>query len=132
MAEFPDIIIAIGESDEFSFVFKRSSAAYKRRIRFGNVPTGKWIKFFPAYCLPVSPVLYAPSPSLLLLLLLSKIVSSVVSIFSANFVFHWSNFLPTVKLKYPPTFDGRVVAYPTDQNIRDYLSWRQVDCESFD
>ena len=40
MAEFPDIVIAIGESDEFSFVFKRSSAAYKRRTRFANVLSG--------------------------------------------------------------------------------------------
>ncbi|KAL8656741.1 MAG: hypothetical protein Q9226_002575 [Calogaya cf. arnoldii] len=27
-----------------------------------------------------------------------------------------------------PSFDGRVVQYPSFQNIRDYLSWRQADC----
>ncbi|KAL8831075.1 MAG: hypothetical protein Q9170_005455 [Blastenia crenularia] len=27
-----------------------------------------------------------------------------------------------------PSFDGRVVQYPSLQNLRDYLSWRQVDC----
>ena len=29
---------------------------------------------------------------------------------------------------YPPVFDGRTVLYPSNQNIRDYLSWRQADC----
>ena len=28
-----------------------------------------------------------------------------------------------------PSFDGRVVQYPSTQNIRDYLSWRQADCK---
>ena len=26
-------------------------------------------------------------------------------------------------------FDGRVVLYPTEKNLRDYLSWRQADCK---
>lgn len=26
-----------------------------------------------------------------------------------------------------PTFDGRAVLYPSIENLRDYLSWRQVD-----
>lgn len=34
-----------------------------------------------------------------------------------------------VPLQYAPVFDGRVVSYPTDENLRDYLSWRQVDCK---
>nr|XP_017214498.1 probable tRNA(His) guanylyltransferase isoform X1 [Danio rerio] len=25
-------------------------------------------------------------------------------------------------------FDGRVVLYPSNRNVRDYLSWRQADC----
>lgn len=32
-----------------------------------------------------------------------------------------------VKLQYPPSFDARTVLYPSDQNLRDYLSWRQAD-----
>jgi hypothetical protein len=31
-------------------------------------------------------------------------------------------------LEYPPTFDSRVVCYPTLKAVRDYISWRQVDC----
>jgi tRNA(His) guanylyltransferase len=27
-----------------------------------------------------------------------------------------------------PSFDGRAVAYPKLRILRDYLSWRQVDC----
>nr|CAD1819046.1 unnamed protein product [Ananas comosus var. bracteatus] len=36
--------------------------------------------------------------------------------------------LPHKDLKRPPFFDGRVVCYPRAKIIRDYLSWRQVDC----
>lgn len=28
-----------------------------------------------------------------------------------------------------PSFDGRVVQYPSMANLRDYMSWRQVDCK---
>lgn len=31
-------------------------------------------------------------------------------------------------LAWLPTFDGRAVCYPSERNLRDYLSWRQVDC----
>ncbi|XP_072768451.1 probable tRNA(His) guanylyltransferase isoform X2 [Nerophis lumbriciformis] len=27
-----------------------------------------------------------------------------------------------------PGFDGRVVLYPSNRNLKDYLSWRQADC----
>lgn len=30
---------------------------------------------------------------------------------------------------YPPSFDGRIVLYPTEKVVRDYFSWRQVDSE---
>lgn len=32
------------------------------------------------------------------------------------------------QLQYPPTFDCRLVCYPSEKNLRDYLSWRQADC----
>ena len=57
-------------------------------------------------------------------------MTNVVSMFSSSFVFHWAKHFPgEVPLQYPPAFDGRVVLYPTDQNLRDYLSWRQADCK---
>lgn len=30
-------------------------------------------------------------------------------------------------MQYPPSFDGRLVWYPTAEIIRDYFSWRQAD-----
>ena len=70
--------------------------------------------------------------SILLLLMLliphSKISTTMVSYFASSYVFHWSTLFPDTPLKYPPTFDGRIVLYPTNQNLRDYLSWRQADC----
>ncbi|PHH92838.1 hypothetical protein CDD83_4510 [Cordyceps sp. RAO-2017] len=59
----------------------------------------------------------------------SKLVSTVVSTFTANYVYCWPTFFPETPLSFPlPTFDGRAVCYPSVQNLRDYLSWRQVDC----
>jgi tRNA(His) guanylyltransferase len=63
----------------------------------------------------------------------SKLVSTVVSTFTAHYVYHWNEFFPDQPLTMPlPSFDGRAVMYPTIQNLRDYMSWRQVDCKSFD
>ncbi|KAA3674028.1 tRNA(His) guanylyltransferase [Paragonimus westermani] len=58
----------------------------------------------------------------------SKLSSTVVSLFAASYVFEWPNFLPNVTLLYPPAFDSRVILYPTNRTLRDYLSWRQADC----
>ncbi|XP_062908858.1 probable tRNA(His) guanylyltransferase isoform X2 [Mobula hypostoma] len=57
-----------------------------------------------------------------------KFISHVVSQFSSSFVFYWKDFFKDQPLLFPPGFDGRVVLYPSDQNLRDYLSWRQADC----
>ncbi|XP_059473605.1 probable tRNA(His) guanylyltransferase [Neocloeon triangulifer] len=89
MTEFKEICLAYGQSDEFSFVFKRDTDLHKRRA--------------------------------------SKLMTCVSSLFSSAYVFHWPQFFD-IPLKYPPSFDGRVVLYPTTQNLRDYLSWRQADC----
>ncbi|XP_039259205.1 putative tRNA(His) guanylyltransferase [Styela clava] len=58
----------------------------------------------------------------------SKLSSTVVSQFSSSYTFHWTKYFPNQKLLYPPVFDSRVVLYPSDMNMRDYLSWRQADC----
>lgn len=89
MREFKDIVISYGQSDEYSFVFRKDTKLYNRRMQ--------------------------------------KIVSYVNSLFTSAFVFHWGEYFGDVCLKYPPFFDGRVVLYPTDENLRDYLSWRQAD-----
>lgn len=90
MKEFTDIVIAYGQSDEYSLVFKRSTTQFSRRA--------------------------------------SKLVTNVVSLFSSSYVFYWSQFFSSQELLYPPMFDGRVVLYPNEKNLRDYMSWRQADC----
>lgn len=57
----------------------------------------------------------------------AKLVSVIVSAFTASFVQSWSLFFPDQALKSLPIFDGRTVCYPTDAILRDYLSWRQAD-----
>lgn len=90
MEELEDIVIAYGQSDEFSFVFKRTSTWFKRRA--------------------------------------SKLMTHVASQFSSSYVFYWKDFFGEQPLLYPPGFDGRVVLYPSNHNLRDYLNWRQADC----
>ncbi|XP_022950282.1 tRNA(His) guanylyltransferase 1-like [Cucurbita moschata] len=58
----------------------------------------------------------------------SEIVSIIVSLFSSLYVMKWSEFFPHKELKYPPSFDGRAVCYPSREILQDYLAWRQVDC----
>lgn len=57
----------------------------------------------------------------------SKLVSLVVSCFTATYVRRWAEFLPGTPLLSTPMFDGRAVCYPNLAVLRDYLSWRQVD-----
>lgn len=89
MQEFSDIVLAFGQSDEYSFVMHKSTQQYNRRA--------------------------------------SKLMTCINSLFTSSYVFFWSHWFPTKKLLYPPSFDSRVVLYPTDENLRDYLSWRQAD-----
>ncbi|KAK4105691.1 tRNAHis guanylyltransferase [Parathielavia hyrcaniae] len=91
MAELPDITIAYGVSDEYSFVFHKTCSLFERRS--------------------------------------SKLVSTIASTFTAYYVYFWSTYFPDTPLSPPlPSFDGRAVCYPAVQNLRDYMSWRQVDC----
>ncbi|NXQ79214.1 THG1 guanylyltransferase, partial [Nyctibius grandis] len=90
MQELEDIAIAYGQSDEYSFVFKKKSRWFKRRA--------------------------------------SKFMTHVVSQFASSYVFYWKDYFKDRQLLYPPGFDGRIVLYPSNQNLKDYLSWRQADC----
>ncbi|KAM7188749.1 tRNA guanylyltransferase [Naviculisporaceae sp. PSN 640] len=91
VTEIPDITIAYGVSDEYSFVFHKLTTLFERRS--------------------------------------GKIVSTVVSTFTAYYIHYWSTYFTETPLSPPlPSFDGRAVCYPSIQNLRDYMSWRQVDC----
>jgi len=56
-------------------------------------------------------------------------MTHVASQLSSSYVFYWKEFFGEQPLLYPPGFDGRVVLYPSNRNLRDYLSWRQADCK---
>ena len=90
MKSFTDIVIAYGESDEYSFVFKKSAKVFNRRE--------------------------------------DKILSCVLSLFSSSYVFYFSKYFGNEQPKKIPSFDGRIVLYPTIEDLKNYLSWRQVDC----
>lgn len=88
MQEFRDVILAYGQSDEYSFVFRKDTMAFNRRA--------------------------------------AKLLTYVTSLFSTSYVMNWPQWMGR-PLAYAPCFDGRVVLYPSDENLRDYLSWRQAD-----
>lgn len=86
-----DVVLAYGQSDEYSFVFHEDMSLFERRS--------------------------------------SKVVSTVVSLFTAEYCMLWPRYMEGLELERPwPTFDGRAVAYPKIKILRDYLAWRQVDC----
>jgi tRNA(His) guanylyltransferase len=84
----PDICIAYGASDEYSFVLRRDSSLFDRRA--------------------------------------SKLISTIVSMFTAQYIFRWPEFMVDVKLdetKGLPSFDGRAVEFPATIKLK-------VDCMS--
>ncbi|AOA61351.1 tRNA(His) guanylyltransferase [Komagataella phaffii CBS 7435] len=60
----------------------------------------------------------------------AKLTSTFSSTFTAYYNFYWKDYFPNSPLtpERLPTFDARVVLYPNQQNVKDYFSWRQVDC----
>jgi tRNA(His) guanylyltransferase len=89
MVMFTEIWLAYGQSDEYSFIFRRDTDLFSRREE--------------------------------------KIISCVVSCFSAAYVRFFAEYMGQA-LSDTPTFDARCICYPTNRNLRDYISWRQADC----
>lgn len=56
-------------------------------------------------------------------------MTHVASQFASSYVFYWRDYFEDQPLLYPPGFDGRVIVYPSNQTLKDYLSWRQADCK---
>lgn len=90
--QFPDIQLAYGDSDEYSFLLRRSCTLFERREM--------------------------------------KLITTFASFMSVNYMFEWNKEFPEkpIRSERLPTFDARAVVYPTSTLIRDYFSWRQVDC----
>lgn len=130
LRDVQDIVLGYGQSDEFRYLFPLDCLRRRGLMREGS------------FVIHPKSNLYSRRSS--------KLVSTVVSTFTAYYVCLWPQFFPGVPLvtsRPPidgevdfavedapriagplPTFDGRVVVYPTLSNLRDYLSWRQVDC----
>lgn len=114
MKEFEDVVLAYGQSDEYSFLFRRETEVYSNSKDISYI-----YSFHHQSAITFFQVFQRRS---------AKILTTLVSRFSSAFVFYWKDYFPDIKLLYPPSFDGRMVLYPTDKNVRDYLSWRQADC----
>ena len=129
MTDFSDIRIAFGESDEYSFVFDKSTKLYGKSNTHTSISTCTHLlpqetHYFLLFLLNYFfPRFFFPPPGRRE----SKLVSLITSSFTGNYIRNWSKFLPDVPLQSTPLFDGRAVCYPTDQILRDYLSWRQAD-----
>ncbi|SDA02792.1 BZ3500_MvSof-1268-A1-R1_Chr11-1g03159 [Microbotryum saponariae] len=58
-----------------------------------------------------------------------KLVSLVSSLFTSAYTFLWPQYFPDspLELDQLPIFDGRIVQYCTETEVKDYFRWRQVD-----
>ena len=110
-----DLCFAYGVSDEYSFVFDRNTTLFDRRR--DKLVSTVVSTFTAAYTLLWPQHFTAPSSSHTASL--SETNSSIPSSLPS---------IPGLDLTHLPTFDGRAVVYPSTANLRDYLSWRQVDC----
>jgi tRNA(His) guanylyltransferase len=86
MDNFHEIVLGFGESDEYSFVFKKNAKLFNRRE--------------------------------------DKILSCVLSLFSSSYMFHFKTHFPDINLQKIPSFDARIVLYPSIEDLKAYLSWR--------
>lgn len=99
MQNLTDVMIAYGDSDEYSFVLRRGCELFERReakitSTFASTFTALYNQLWPKY-------------------------------FCTTEEEEKEN---SLQLDMLPTFDARAVVYPSTKSIRDYLAWRQVDC----
>jgi tRNA(His) guanylyltransferase len=124
MDELPDVVMAFGESDEYRWARVRLE---RRRSSLTDNSSASWSDDSQIFSIGDGG---EPSPQASSLVDAdhhSKINSTVVSIFTSAYVFYWPQYMTNTPMQYPPSFDGRVVLYPTEKEVRDYFSWRQAD-----
>ena len=148
MAELPDVVVSYGVSDEYryvvvlwcghrastctrdgkwAYVWVYIASCFRDPVRCSRGGKGSYVLTLFG---PDSPRSQSSREGYLTdCRTPSKITTTVVSTFTASYTHQWPLFFPDQPLTPPlPTFDGRAVLYPTLRNLRDYLSWRQVDC----
>lgn len=60
----------------------------------------------------------------------AKIITHIVSMFTAAYLHLWPSYFPHSPLDNIaalPSFDARLVVYPSAKEVRDYFAWRQAD-----
>lgn len=112
MEEYHDISLGFGESDEYRYIFRSRPVSFP-------ISHLAILDLQGSFLLRKSTSLYNRRQS--------KIVSTLTSLFTSCYVFHWPKYFPDLALRYPPSFDGRIVLYPSQQEVRDYFAWRQTD-----
>ena len=83
-----EIVLAYGQSDEYSFVFSKHTKLFNRRE--------------------------------------DKILSCTLSLFSSAYVAYFPKYFGPSGTQMPsiPSFDARIVLYPSLRDLKAYLSWR--------
>ncbi|EME46476.1 hypothetical protein DOTSEDRAFT_51953 [Dothistroma septosporum NZE10] len=101
---FVDIVVAYGQSDEYSFVFHENTTLFERRRE--KLSTSVATMFTAEYCMLWPQFMRREEGDE-----------------------RFAEKGDVIELERPwPTFDGRCVAYPRCRILRDYLKWRQADC----
>ncbi|KKK12936.1 tRNA(His) guanylyltransferase [Aspergillus ochraceoroseus] len=124
MKDLPDLAIAYGVSDEYRFVV-RCSLLVARLLASASAS----LRTAVATDSILSSFVFHPSCELFERRS-AKLVTTIVSTFTAHYIYLWGTYFTENPLQPPylPSFDGRAVVYPAMGNLRDYMSWRQVDC----
>ncbi|GMM31454.1 tRNA guanylyltransferase [Martiniozyma asiatica (nom. inval.)] len=127
MMSFPDIIMAYGDSDEYSFLLRRDTELFNRREeKIVSVLTSA----FTAYYQYFWNIAASKEQNL------QQVIGECINGETLEFSFkdtgvdqtRFRSQLPALDLAKLPTFDGRAVVYPNAKVVMDYFKWRQVDC----
>lgn len=125
MTEFNEIALAYGQSDEYSFVFRRSAEVYKRRAsklmtNIASLFASSYVFYFAEF-FPEKKILYPPAFDARVVLYPTDENLRLVFTFT----------LQTSPDFVPRLFHRRFLYSSLKSiglNFRDYLSWRQADC----
>ena len=91
LEELPDVVLAYGQSDEYSFVLRKLSQLYERRARCAGASRAN-------ACASRLLTLRAPR---------SKLTSVIVSLFTSHYVMRWHEHLPDTPLRSAPARSAR-------------------------
>lgn len=135
VSEFDDVIMAYGDSDEYSFLLRRKCSLFERResklvSTFASTFTSYYVALWGEYFKKESAKESRDTTEGVQKMSLGDKEEETDD--SANKQTSRDPHPPrdpqSLQVHMLPTFDARCVVYPNAQSIRDYFSWRQVDC----